>query len=180
MTKLLNTFRSASRASATKDHWQDNDIAEILDMAGVIGNVKAKKVGVNLDVALPQQGICIHADASQVLQIINNLISNGIDAASIKAKPGQAWVRVRCEVTAGNVVLTVADSGPGISPEIKQKLFTKFSTTKSSGAGTGLGLALSAEIIRELNGSIRLVDLASHTTFELKIPVVEARLSEAV
>ena len=178
LTKLLNTFRSASRASATKDHWQDQDIAEILDMAGVIGNVKAKKVGVTLDVALPQEAIFVHVDSSQVLQIINNLISNGIDAASSNTKQGQAWVRVRFELAAGNVVLTVADSGPGIDGEIKKKLFTKFSTTKSSGAGTGLGLALSAEIIRELNGSIRLVELASHTTFEVKIPVVREALSK--
>lgn len=180
LTKLLNTFRRASRASATRAHWQDHDIGEILDMAAVIGNVKAKKLGTLLDVSLPQEPVLVHADSSQVLQIINNLISNGIDAASMNANQGHGWVRVKCDVIADQVVITVADSGPGIAAEIKKKLFTKFATTKSSGAGTGLGLALSAEIIREVGGSLGLLELATHTTFEVKIPVAHGRLSKVV
>ena len=107
--------------------------------------------------------------------MLSNLVRNAIDA--MHGTGGSLLVRSR-EATewrtgARGVVLTVADTGGGISPETMSKLYTAFFTTKGIG-GTGLGLWVSAEIVKRHSGRLRVRSSQqpgkSWTVFELFLP----------
>lgn len=90
-------------------------------------------------------------DASAAKQVMLNLCFNAIQAA--ESHPSEArWVKVATRNTSSGIEMAVADSGPGISDEIRPRLFQPFQTTKST--GFGLGLAICSDILANLNASI--------------------------
>jgi len=90
-------------------------------------------------------------DASAAKQVMLNLCFNAIQAAESHESPDR-WVRIATRNTEQGIEMAVADSGVGISPEIRPKLFQPFQTTKST--GFGLGLAICCDILSNLNASI--------------------------
>jgi signal transduction histidine kinase len=90
-------------------------------------------------------------DASAAKQVMLNLCFNAIQAVENHATT-ERWVRVATRNTTVGIELAVADSGPGISPEIRPRLFQPFQTTKSS--GFGLGLAICSDILTNLQANI--------------------------
>jgi signal transduction histidine kinase len=80
-------------------------------------------------------------------QVVTNLIKNAVEAAG-----SHGSVRIHADASRDWVTLSVADSGPGIAPEVNDRLFEPFFTTKPR--GTGLGLAVSQAIARAHGGSI--------------------------
>lgn len=86
-------------------------------------------------------------DRAALAQVFTNLLLNAVDAAG-----PSGTIRVRAEAAAGKVVISVADSGPGIPPQIAPVLFQPFATTKAD--GTGLGLSLSRELVQMLGGTL--------------------------
>ncbi len=90
-------------------------------------------------------------DASAAKQVMLNLCFNAIQAAESHDLPDR-WVRIATRNTEQGIEMAVADSGVGISPEIRPKLFQPFQTTKST--GFGLGLAICSDILSNLNASI--------------------------
>jgi PAS domain S-box-containing protein len=100
--------------------------------------------------------MAVHCFAGEIRQVLNNLVGNGIDA--MQASGGRLLIRSRdaTEWKTGRrgVVLTVADTGPGMTPETQRRIFEPFFTTKDIGA-TGLGLWVSREIVERHQGSLR-------------------------
>jgi PAS domain S-box-containing protein len=125
----------------------------------------------------------IRAGAAQLRQIVMNLITNASDA--IGDRDGTIRVITRRvsllkEPAAvpgllpegGYAALEVSDTGCGMSPEIQNRVFDPFFSTKS--AGRGLGLAVVSRIVRDLGGAIRLTsDLGKGTTVEVLLPITE-------
>jgi two-component system sporulation sensor kinase C len=112
---------------------------------------------------------------SEIRQVVSNLIRNAVDAMS--GASGKLTVRTR-EATewrsgASGVVITVADTGIGMAPQIVAKIYKAFYTTKGS-AGTGLGLWISSEIVERHRGHLRVRSRvqpgSSGTVFELFLP----------
>jgi signal transduction histidine kinase len=97
----------------------------------------------------------VHCFAGEIRQVLNNLVGNGIDA--MQTKGGRLLIRSRdateWKTGRSGIVLTVADTGPGMSPESQKKIFEPFFTTKAIGA-TGLGLWVSREIVERHRGSL--------------------------
>ena len=93
------------------------------------------------------------ADQVALLQVLVNLVNNAIDASPAG---GTVWVRQRQE--GEGVVLTVTDQGPGLPVELRQQVFETFYTTKEPGKGTGLGLALSRELLQAFGGELGFID----------------------
>ncbi|MCK6530260.1 ATP-binding protein [Myxococcota bacterium] len=97
-----------------------------------------------------------------------NLFLNAADAAG----PG-GRVEVTGESQDGNVRVQVADDGPGIPAEVGDRVFEPFFTTKEPGAGTGLGLSVSAGIVEGFGGRLRLLPVeGGGARFELLLPAV--------
>lgn len=157
-------------------------------MDAVIGSVRALlkqalSINIELQVSLPADLPAIHADATQLRQVLLNLCINARDAMPNGGKleiSGRA-VEVTehtpsaCgEVKPGpHVCICVADSGTGIPRHAFPKLFEPFFTTKKSGKGTGLGLANVASIMRGHGGFIQVTSTPGEgSTFSLYFPAV--------
>jgi len=93
----------------------------------------------------------VEGNANQLQQVLMNLMINAQQA--MKGKPGKVTVRTMPGGN-NNVKIEVSDDGPGMSPEVREKVFEPFFSTKPSGEGTGLGLSVSYGIIKEHNGTI--------------------------
>jgi two-component system NtrC family sensor kinase len=105
---------------------------------------------VELDPLLPH----VLADGSQLQQVILNLITNAEHA--LRDYPGDKRLTILTRRNGELLVVTVADSGPGVPLELHDRIFNPFFTTKKVGEGTGLGLSISDGIVREHGGQIRL------------------------
>ncbi len=117
-------------------------------------------------------------DPHQMEMVLVNLINNAFHAIRSTAKQGVIVLRSRA--TESDVFLEVADTGPGIPPDIRLRIFDPFFTTKPVGEGTGLGLSLSHGIIAEHEGSIDVSSVVgSGATFTIQLPIRTARVESA-
>lgn len=114
------------------------------------------------DRALPR----VRARPGEIGQVFMNLLLN-----AAQALPDGGAVVVDGAVRGEVVEVTVADDGPGISRERWSEVFEPYVTTRADAGGTGLGLAVSHEIARQLGGDLRLVEGARGATFALTLPV---------
>jgi PAS domain S-box-containing protein len=112
----------------------------------------------------------VHADPEQLKRAIVNLIDNAAEA--VESSPAkEIWVSTDLDAERDVVEIVVADSGPGIPAEDKEKLFLPFFSTKQR--GTGLGLAIVSRIISEHNGLIRVEEnRPSGTRFIIELPAL--------
>lgn len=104
-------------------------------------------------VTCPKEAV-VFADMMRIEQVCINLIQNALDAVSMVENPEERRVSVEVVVRGGRVEMSVADNGPGIGTEDIKKIFTPFFTTKQSGQGIGLGLAIVENIVRAMNGEV--------------------------
>jgi light-regulated signal transduction histidine kinase (bacteriophytochrome) len=109
--------------------------------------------------------------AGQLNQVFMNLLSNAIDALETVESPE---IRIRTKQIEGDrVLIAIADNGCGISPETQRRIFDPFFTTKEIGKGTGMGLAISYEVIvRDHQGSLNChSELGQGSEFWIEIPI---------
>lgn len=110
----------------------------------------------------------VQADRDQIVQVLQNLVQNAIDASRHSKNP----VVVEVDATPLHVVATVRDQGSGISPEIAPRLFEPYATSKGAN-GTGLGLAIAQRIAIEHNGELAYVGKngPNGAVFRLTLPL---------
>lgn len=143
----------------------------------IIGMLKQRAVinGIDLTCDIPAEIPNVHGDVSQLQQVFLNLFNNGIDAIVEKRSGSGGHLAVTARRDAGNYVeVRISDDGSGIEPDIIDKIFSPFFTTKPVGKGTGLGLSVCYGIVNNMGGDIT-VDSTKNvgTTFVLKLPVNE-------
>ncbi|GAC1344626.1 MAG: hypothetical protein NVSMB23_19750 [Myxococcales bacterium] len=108
----------------------------------------------------------VRTDPGLVRHLLMNLAANAVDAMP---QGGHLTLRARRE--GGDLVLVVADDGPGMGPELKRHIFEPFFTTKAAGKGTGLGLSICKEIARGMNGRIEVEsEPGKGTLFTVHLP----------
>jgi signal transduction histidine kinase len=118
-----------------------------------------KKLSVNLP---PLQVLSV-----ELSQVFFNMIINAIQAMN-----GHGILRIETGLSNGQILIRIADNGPGISKENIDKIFDAFFTTKEVGKGTGLGLYISKKIIEGYGGTIVAHSkFGEGTEFEIRIPV---------
>lgn len=152
--------------------------AGILSTINIIrGRARTKQVRIEKDLApsLP----LVWCYPAKINQVVMNLLANGIDATepggvvTIRTRPASS----SSEALPDAVEIVVEDTGPGISPEVRERIFDPFVTTKPPGQGTGLGLSISYGIVRDHGGTIS-VDAADPATgrgarFVVRLPLLE-------
>jgi PAS domain S-box-containing protein len=135
--------------------------------------------GIRLVLALDESLPAVHADGDQLGQIVLNLLINAQQALA-GASTADAEVRISSgqETARGDspgrerIWLRVADNGPGVGDELRERLFEAFFTTKPEGVGTGLGLAVSRSIAHGHGGDLVLepATAAGGACFRLSLP----------
>ncbi|WP_206950804.1 sensor histidine kinase [Trinickia acidisoli] len=130
---------------------------------------------------------CAHlvlADANRLEQVLVNLFANALDAM-LGCAVRRLSIAVHADTTDDAFVdIVVTDTGPGIPDAVRARLFEPFFTTKPPGAGLGLGLAISAGIVRELGGTLKADDTAATNgasfTLRLRRAPAQDRADEAI
>lgn len=165
-TQSLRFYRQSTKPTAVRP---TDLVAAVLD----VYSVKLRNLGIFLERRdlTCDSIVCLE---SEIRQVVSNLLRNAMEA--MEDKPGRVLVRVRpatdwgTRLTGG--LITIADTGMGMSCETKERLYTAFHTTKEQ-KGTGLGLWLSKEIIDRHRGRIRVRSRQGHdsgTVFQLFLP----------
>jgi two-component system cell cycle sensor histidine kinase/response regulator CckA len=142
-----------------------------------------KSIEICIDV--PQSLWTVSGDATQLHQVLMNLCVNARDAmleggtltiSAENLEVDQSYVRKHLDAKVGSyVVITVADTGCGIPPEIMDRIFEPFFTTKGIGKGTGLGLSTVIGIVKSHGGFINVEsEIGKGTRFQIYLPAVAA------
>jgi len=114
----------------------------------------------------------VFADAHRIQQVLLNLMNNAEQAMVASHGRGSLVVRTWHDAALNTVSFDVSDDGPGLAPEIRTKIFDAFFTTKPVGEGTGLGLAVAYNIVKDHGGRIRVDSEAGRgTSFVVDLPV---------
>ena len=123
----------------------------------------------DIDNELPE----VYCDAFQLRKVFINLIQN-----AVQAMPDGGTLTIRTGVQNGHAIVTVADTGCGMEPDVRTRIFNPFFTTRAE--GTGLGLAIAHKVVRAHGGEIRVrTHPGSGTAFEVVIPTtVDENLDE--
>lgn len=126
--------------------------------------------------AYPPEVPKVRADARQVGQVFNNLLKNAWEAMHSQADP-HIWVTIEVVENQGKqqVATHVRDNGPGIPPELLEKIWVAFFTTKGDRGGTGLGLSACMAIITQAEGTLLVESTVGEgTTFTVLLPALAA------
>jgi signal transduction histidine kinase len=166
LTRLRRIMAQADRAKAIVTQLRafsrvDVSALEAIDLGGavhgmmVLAGQALRDAGVQVQLRLPDVLPPVIGQVILVEQVLLNLVLNARDA--LLDRPAERRrLRIEAEVgpLADEVTLRVQDSGPGLPPEVRDKLFEPFYTTKPPGFGTGLGLSISRTIMRGIGGRI--------------------------
>ena len=147
---LLRFVRAGEKRSTTVNL---NDVVRsAIDLVSYRFSIDEISIEGQLDPELPT----VVGDANRLEQVIVNLLSNALDALRSVNPPRRLIVDSFPDDTGGRVCVTVTDNGPGVAPEIAPRLFRPFASTKGV-RGTGLGLYISRQLVREAQGELDLV-----------------------
>ena len=171
LESLVDEFSQFARFPAAR--LAPADLNSIVQSA--LGLFQGRLDGIVVSTDLAGSLPSVKADPELIRQVVANLIDNA--AESMEGAPiRRLRVSTRTESDGDAVVIEISDSGHGISPEDKEKLFLPHFSTK--GRGTGLGLAIASRIIAEHNGTIRVEDnMPAGARFLIRFPAAEVGIS---
>jgi two-component system CitB family sensor kinase len=137
----------------------------------VLGKVaQARERGIDLGVGAMTAVHELPLPVTDAVTLVGNLIDNAVEAVAGENGRGGKQVRVDLVEDAEGLHVQVADSGPGIAPELREDMFVRGFTTKAE-AGRGLGLALVAQIVMRHNGTITVAEAdGGGALFDVRIP----------
>ena len=168
--RIVRTFLSLAR-----DRPMDLTVARPEDLVGsAVDAFLAADKGRELEirVALDDDLPDLLVDEVQLVQVLTNLVVNA--AQAIRSSGVGGTIRIDGRLRGRSVCLRVADDGPGVPDDLRERIFEPLFTTKAAGEGTGLGLALSHRILAAHGGSIELeppVAGNGGATFRLELPL---------
>ncbi|TVM33647.1 ABC transporter substrate binding protein [Oceanidesulfovibrio marinus] len=176
--RLVQQIMAFSRPS--QEGFQPTDLAEhVRDTVNLLQPSLPRNITVNATVTA--EPACVMVDPTQIYQVLMNLCTNAFQA--MRNTGGELDVRLEdveldmdhareLDMEPGRALrLVVADTGPGIAPEILDKVFDPFFTTKGKKEGTGLGLSVVLGIVKNHAGAVRVKSRPDEgATFEIYLP----------
>jgi two-component system NtrC family sensor kinase len=156
---------------------QPTDLRAVIDRCLLLMRHQLELGGIQLQMNFAQELPRVPCDPAQIEQVFLALIMNAIDAMP---KGGNLWIEARLSNDQSEIKIQVRDDGAGIAPDVLPQIFEPFLTTKESGHGVGLGLAISRGIVERHNGRIEVQsELGRGTTFTITLPSQAADASLA-
>jgi C4-dicarboxylate-specific signal transduction histidine kinase len=168
IAKIVGSLRRFSRSDTT-DELKPESLHRIITDSMVLVEAKAKNAQVPLKL-IACEDPWILCNETEIQQVLINLLNNAIDA--VKATP-HPWVTIDLKASGRHCLLRITDSGNGIPPQVQEKLFQPFFTTKKVGEGTGLGLSITRGILEKLDAEIHVDTTCKNTCFEIKFSLYE-------
>ncbi len=148
LTERVGVITDELRAFARKTRSEvvAVDVSRAVEGALLLVSARLREQGVTIDVDV-SPGLAVRAERNRLEQVLLNLLQN---AAEAMGGPGRIEVSARPE--GRKAVIRVADDGPGLSPQVRDRLFTPFTTDKPT--GVGLGLVISRDLIAGFGGEL--------------------------
>jgi two-component system, LuxR family, sensor kinase FixL len=145
------------------------DLKRVVEEATALALIEAKHKGVTMVMQFDRSLPPVTIDRIQIQQVVVNLVRNAAEAME-GAEPRQLTVSTAWLTAAAAVEIAVADTGPGIAPEVAARLFQPFVTSKKS--GMGLGLSICREIVEAHGGTLSArPNVPRGTVFTITLPV---------
>jgi two-component system nitrogen regulation sensor histidine kinase NtrY len=148
LLKFTETYRTLSRIPPPQ--LQLLDARRLVESVVMLFQPRFTELGIHCQTHFPPHDIVLEGDAAQLEQVLINLIKNAVDALEERENP-----RIDIHLQrppSGQVLILIADNGPGIPPEQLEQIFVPFYTTKKD--GSGIGLSLSRQIVQMHKGSL--------------------------
>lgn len=166
IAKIVKGLRSIVRNSEN-DPFAEASLQQIFDDVNSISLEKLKMKLVKINFIFPSAQAMIKCRASQIAQVVLNLLNNSVDAIEQSENP---WIEIVVEESNIGYKVICTDSGPGIPPAVATKLMQPFFTTKEVGKGTGLGLSISKGIVESHGGKFYYDETCKNTRFIFELP----------
>ncbi len=173
LVKNLLTF---SRTAPLNIDW--HDVNSIIDRCVKLVQHHLDLASVQLQLELDPNLSLVQCDSAQIEQVILALTMNAIEAMS---RGGNLWISTKGLTASKQISIQIRDDGIGISQDSMKHMFEPFYTTKESGKGVGLGLAISRNIVERHRGKIEVESQPGRgTTFYIFIPTTALKMPEPV
>jgi two-component system NtrC family sensor kinase len=163
---LIKNLLSLSRTSPM--NVQSTDLRGVIDRCLMLVRPQLEHGGIELQLKIAEDLPRVPCDPAQIEQVLIALIMNAIDAMP---RGGNLWIESWLNRAATEIAIQVRDDGSGIAPDVLPHIFEPFLTTKESGHGVGLGLAIARGIVDRHSGRIEVEsELGRGTTFTVTLP----------
>lgn len=168
VNKIVESLRGFSHDEA-REPLKRRDVGSLVQDTINLCREQIQDKGVKLEVGAVDPNIAIRCHATEISQVILNLVNNAAEAVEGDDEP---WVRVEAVRTGDFVKITVTDSGEGIPASLAEKIMEPFFTTKDgAGSGTGLGLTISRKIVEGHRGKLVIDAECKNTCFVVTLPL---------
>ncbi len=150
------------------------DLAEIADRVIALQRSAFKKARIRANVSIGKDVPAVAGDPQELQQVLLNAVVNARQAIEGSGRAGQ--ITIDAQASDHHVLVTVEDTGPGVPPEILDRVFEPFFTTKAD-EGTGLGLAISFGLVRGMGGRMWMQNIeggGARLSFELPVDAESA------
>jgi two-component system nitrogen regulation sensor histidine kinase NtrY len=165
LARFIGNYRQLSRLSPPDK--KEVQMSDIIDEITQLHKTQCASKGITCSIRPGPDQLKVMADESQVKQVLINLVKNAMEA--LEDIPGPR-LDISVKRILNFVSVEISDNGSGIPPEVLEKIFVPFFTTKPE--GSGIGLSLSRQIIRNHGGQISVVsEEGKGTTFKVALPV---------
>jgi len=163
---LIKNLLSLSRTAPM--NVQPTNLRAVIDRCLLLVRHQLELVGIEWQLNLAEDLPSVLCDPAQMEQVLLALIMNAIDAMP---RGGNLWIDTRLSNDETEIKIQVRDDGAGIAPDLLAQIFEPFWTTKETGRGVGLGLAISRGIVERHKGHIEVEsELGRGTTFTITLP----------
>ncbi len=164
--RIVKSFLAMARQKAPNR--EPINLNEVVEAALEVTAYGRRSCGIEVSASLAPDLPSIVGDCDLLGQVAANLLLNAQQALIDRGNP-HIWVSTSSD--ADGVTLTVADNGPGVPPDIAERIFEPYFTTKAAGAGTGLGLSISRTVVENHGGRIAVVPRPSGgALFRVSLP----------
>ena len=164
LVSAVKRFTYMDRARAVESVDVEHGLRDTVTVVASKARNKGASVTLDVEPGLPPVG----ASGAELNQVWLNLLDNALDGVP---EGGRIEISARCEHRW--VLVRIVDNGPGVPPEIRQRIFDAFYTTKQPGQGTGLGLDIARRLVRGSGGDIELESEPGRTEFRVRLPARE-------
>jgi signal transduction histidine kinase len=166
---MLSYIRRTNAGDKPKSINLNDLVGELLEINSAI----LRKSGILVQYELQRELPLVMADGNKIMQVMVNIFNNAMDAVK---EGGKIILQTGSEglpTETRNVFFAVSDNGAGIPPDLREKVFELFYTTKPAGVGTGLGLPVSKAIVEKMGGRITLNSAPGQgTTVKVILPLL--------